>query len=200
MPVFRSRMRAFRSKIRALTAGALILGAAALTAEAEAVAPSEQVVPEQMADAVSLQFGVGIGEQYQRTALNYETQSLWGADLGVFGRVDLSLEMGVAYWSNTDSAVGNGSLFQGTVLPLVRWWLFESVFIEGGVGPSILSDSHFVGKDLSTHFQFADHIGGGVRVSDSIRLSVRYAHFSNGGIRTPNPGLNVLLLSLAYDF
>lgn len=196
----------FRGRKCGLLAAALIrilvavLFVRVATASASAETVESVAARAGAANAVSLQFGMGLGEPYQRTALNYETQTLWGEDLGCLGRVDLSLEIGVAYWSNTGSPEGNGSLFQGTVLPLVRWWLFDSVFIEGGVGPSILSDNHFMEKNLSTLFQFADHIGGGVCLSDSVWLSVRYAHFSNGGIRTPNPGLNVLLLSLAYRF
>lgn len=172
-------------------------GTSTVAAKGEVV---KTALVEAASGSVSLQLGLGVGEQYLRVAANYEMPSLWTAQLGFLGRVDLSLEAGLAFWGNTRGSVHDDELYQLTLLPLLRWWVCESFFIEGGVGPSVFNRHHFAGKNISTDFQFADHIGGGVRLADSLRLSVRYAHFSNGGIRRPNPGLNVIMVSLAYEF
>lgn len=149
---------------------------------------------------VNTQFGWGIGDDFLRAAINYETVPVWSFEIDYIGRFDLSFEIGVSYWRATSGGHKHDELAQVTVLPLLRWWIWGPFYMEGGAGPSYFSDTMFIEKDISTRFQFADQVGFGVRVSDSMRVSARFAHFSNAGIRRPNPGLNVCFISIAYDF
>ena len=54
---------------------------------------------------------------------------------------------------------------------------------------------------FSTKFQFGDHIGVGARFGAANRhdLGLRLQHVSNGGIKNPNPGINLLLLRYQYS-
>ena len=51
-------------------------------------------------------------------------------------------------------------------------------------------------KRFSTAFNFGDHVGIGVQLGDDHgqELSLRLQHFSNAGIKDPNPGENFVQL------
>src|SRR5436305_1101512 len=69
-------------------------------------------------------------------------------------------------------------------------------YLEAAIGLHFLSDTHIKPDvTLSTHFQFGDHIGVGVR-RDKYDLGIRLQHLSNAGLRNPNPGVNFLLVRL----
>jgi lipid A 3-O-deacylase len=76
-------------------------------------------------------------------------------------------------------------------------------YVEAAVGFHLLSDLRVnFRRNFSTHFQFGDHVGAGVRFGPEQRYdaSVRFQHLSNGGLARPNPGINFLQLRLAYRF
>lgn len=72
-------------------------------------------------------------------------------------------------------------------------------FGELGIGLSLLDDTTFAGKDVSTHYQFEDRLGIGYEFAEDhrYRLALRYFHYSNGGVKKPNPGLDFISLSFA---
>jgi len=53
---------------------------------------------------------------------------------------------------------------------------------------------------LGTHFQFGDHIGMGYVFDNKWEAGVKLQHFSNGGYKKPNSGVNYLELKVAYHF
>ncbi|RYF04464.1 MAG: acyloxyacyl hydrolase, partial [Oxalobacteraceae bacterium] len=55
-------------------------------------------------------------------------------------------------------------------------------------------------RQLSTAFEFADHIGAGYVFADKWDVGVRLQHYSNGGIKHPNGGVNLALVRVAYSF
>ena len=76
-------------------------------------------------------------------------------------------------------------------------------YFEAGIGFHMLSDLRVSsGRIFSTHFQYGDHLGVGVRFGDNHRYdgSLRLQHLSNGGLARPNPGINFIQLRLAYHF
>ncbi|OFI32244.1 hypothetical protein BFC17_08110 [Alteromonas lipolytica] len=72
-------------------------------------------------------------------------------------------------------------------------------FGEFGIGLSLLDDTRFAGKNVSTHYQFEDRLGLGYEFGRTYqyRLALRYFHYSNGGVKKPNPGLDFISLSFA---
>lgn len=81
--------------------------------------------------------------------------------------------------------------------------LIKGVFpyLEAGIGVSFLSEETINGRDLSTHFQFEDRVGIGVRMGEEGRhnLSFRYVHYSNADIKQPNEGIDIFMLSYTYS-
>ncbi len=85
-------------------------------------------------------------------------------------------------------------------------WLFpiyrDRVSVQLGFSPTLLFGSTFSGRDMGGNFHFtssaAVEAAFGVRRNVSLALSLQ--HTSNGGLRTTNPGMDIVGLSFGYDF
>ena len=76
-------------------------------------------------------------------------------------------------------------------------------FVEGGVGATVMDHVyHTPSRDFSTAFQFTEVLGAGYSFGahGQHELSLRLQHFSNAGIRKPNPGENFVRLRYAVRF
>lgn len=142
----------------------------------------------------------GYGDHYKRAEVAWESPSLWSYQFsGGHGRLDIVGELGAAYWM-ADGSRSPSNAWQFSAIPFLRWTWSDRYYLEAGVGPTVFSRTHFAGKNISTAFQFGDHIGVGAYLSDSSRIGLRYSHFSNASIKKPNPGLNVLQLIYTYQY
>jgi hypothetical protein len=113
-------------------------------------------------------------------------------------------EASVGRWTSDldDGARSSAWVTQLGLTPVLRWHPFASSqwFTEAGIGVNLLAPiyrSH--DKRFSTVFNFGDHVGVGVQFGEERRheLSLRFQHFSNAGIKDPNPGENFLELRYA---
>jgi lipid A 3-O-deacylase len=74
-------------------------------------------------------------------------------------------------------------------------------YAEIGVGAHVLSHTYDNNDDgLSTAYQFGDHIGVGYVFNKNWEVALKMQHFSNGGIKKPNSGVDYGVLKLAYRF
>lgn len=176
----------------------LMLGAALMlaTGARAQVTPAPSAVPP---DRGGIMVQLAGSTDALRTTLGWETPVLWthrSADGP--GRVELTGEFGVSYW---DARQGRqpASLWQLSAIPMLRWWPDGGrFFVEGGIGPTLVSRTQFADKAISTAFQFGDHLGVGYQFTPAVRASLRVSHFSNADIKEPNPGFTFLQLSLTY--
>jgi lipid A 3-O-deacylase len=77
----------------------------------------------------------------------------------------------------------------------------KGFYLEGGIGAHVLSSVYYNSrKHLSTAFQFGDHIAVGYVFDNNWDITLKGQHFSNGGIKEPNSGVNLLMLKAAYRF
>jgi len=87
--------------------------------------------------------------------------------------------------------------------PVIQYPAFNfsntPVYLEAGIGISLIKNTYFAGKDISTHYQFEDRIGL-VASFEQVDVALRVIHYSNAGLKEPNPGLNFLTLSVAKYF
>lgn len=142
----------------------------------------------------------GIGKHYKRYTLNYETASVWTTEFsGNWGRLDLTPEIGASYWT-AEGSRSPGQAWQFSFIPMFRWWASESFYIEAGIGATVLTRTRFADKNIGSAFQFGDHIGAGFLITPNNRIGLRLSHFSNAGIKRPNPGLDTLQLTYTYQF
>jgi hypothetical protein len=139
---------------------------------------------------------VGIGASFQFT--RSDSPSHWAVyGEGVLGE-----------WFAIHREPGPGqrrSFTQVTLAPVVRYGFGESraVFVEVGAGASIITPHyHDRERTFSTTFNFDDHAALGFRFGDrdANELSVRVEHFSNAGIKNPNPGIDFAQLRFARHF
>jgi lipid A 3-O-deacylase len=72
-------------------------------------------------------------------------------------------------------------------------------YIFGGIGASYLSKTKTEQKNYSTHFQFEDRLGVGLKKKD-LDFQIGFFHFSNASIKKPNDGINMILLNIGYNF
>ena len=76
-----------------------------------------------------------------------------------------------------------------------RRWRFEI-----GVKPTLLTEDRFGTRELGGHFHFTSHLGIRYDLRPRISLGYRLQHTSNAGISSPNPGLDLQLLTLDLAF
>ncbi|RZL88207.1 MAG: acyloxyacyl hydrolase [Variovorax sp.] len=122
------------------------------------------------------------------------------------GRLSGYLEMWISQWRyERERGLGTGHLTQVGLTPVLHYRLGADSpwFVEGGVGLSFSSALYQTqGKEFSTRLNFGTHLGGG-RTFGSRReheVAVRIEHFSNAGVKHPNPGENFIQLRYAYRF
>lgn len=117
-------------------------------------------------------------------------------------------EAGIGYWNGDKGSTGNDSLFAISAIPVFR--LQQQGYKEGEVKPYIdlavglylLSRTSIGDKEISTSFQFGDHVGAGLRFGkrDEFEIGYRFEHISNASIKRPNPGINFHMLRFMYRF
>lgn len=77
----------------------------------------------------------------------------------------------------------------------------KGFYVEGGIGVHLLSKLYNNNDDkLSTAFQFGDHIGVGYVFNNNWEIAAKIQHFSNGGIKKPNSGVDYAVVKLAYRY
>lgn len=139
---------------------------------------------------------------YHNAMLAYTTQPLWTRTTA-YGRFDLGLEVSSGKVAAPSWVSGSDAWHVG-LTPLLRWWWTTDNGIELGTGMDYFSRTQIGRKDISTDFQFGDSIGVFHRFAAAPlthapwTLGLRFTHYSNAGIRNPNPGQNYLQLLLGF--
>ncbi|WER48093.1 acyloxyacyl hydrolase [Cupriavidus sp. WKF15] len=118
-------------------------------------------------------------------------------------RLRLGVEASAGIWNPHGS--GGNTLGDLGLTPILRLQGGGSsgVFVEAGVGVHVLSRTHISDeKVFSTAFQFGDRVAVGYRFGDALdsELALRLQHYSNAGIKEPNPGINFFLLQYSARF
>ena len=154
-------------------------------------------------DRVFAQAGTGESTRMFVAGLRYD----WG------WRRPLGNGVLTGYWEGSfgrwNSDLPNGTnasawVTQLGVTPVLRWNASrapDAWFVEGGIGANVLLPVYRSSdKQFSTAFNFGDHIAAGRALDAEGRheLSLRVQHFSNGGIKHPNPGENFLQLRYSW--
>jgi lipid A 3-O-deacylase len=113
------------------------------------------------------------------------------------GQTDVFWEASFGRWKGEASPIHPHAQWftQVGLTPVLRWQLADDTgwFLEAGIGANVIFPTYSrQRKRFSTAFNFGDHIGVGLRFGESHQheLALRVQHFSNGGIRLPNPGEN----------
>lgn len=149
------------------------------------------------ADEVTLHLGNGAG--YRHTMLAYESRPLCHPHL-FLRTFEIALEGSLGH-SQPPSDAARGGLWHIGLTTLVRYPLTPATSLEYGLGANVFSGTTLGDKNISTHFQFGNSLGiqhhfAGTRWS----AGLRFTHYSNASIDTPNPGQDYLHLRIGYTF
>lgn len=184
---------------RALLPIAAALGAAGFFGTAHA-----QFIDSRQAPTLYLQ--AGTAEQGARSLTVGSTVPMdwytnWGGNM-----VTAHWDMSLAAWnSHKADDSGRRTIFVVGLTPTLRLHSASSFpwFVEAGIGGFVSNHLyHSKDKDFSTAFNFGSHIGAGFFTGTrrENEWSVRLEHFSNGSIKSPNPGENFVQLRYARHF
>lgn len=134
--------------------------------------------------------------------------ALWGLPLAAWGpRWSAYVEASISRWqSRSEQPSQTGVLTQLALVSVLRYRFDEGRspwFAEGGIGATVTS-SIYRGHDsrFSTSFNFGDHVGVGSSFGAGWKseIALRVEHFSNAGIKHPNPGKNFIELRYVHYF
>jgi lipid A 3-O-deacylase len=140
---------------------------------------------------------IGIGHsrddiEIQRLGLRKDINLLFCSDLGCLtGYYEASL----SYWER-----GNDKI-SGVAFSPVFVYYFGSIsnsmhpYLDAGIGGAIISDTKIGNRNLSSNLHFENRIGFGLRGTD-YDVNFRYLHYSNAGLKQPNDGIDILMISL----
>lgn len=156
-------------------------------------------------DSGSFELGTGDQTQVARVGLQSQWPTTWPQSNGTHLGAYWDLTFSQWRWTRPPGAShANQELYDLGITPVFRLQSDgkKGFYAEAGIGAHLLFSDYYdpSGERFSTRFQFGDHFGVGYVTQDGMDLSLKIQHFSNGGIRQPNPGVLFGVLKLGYAF
>ncbi len=158
------------------------------------------VEPVAAIDRIAVEAGIdGYGHQMKlaRGALWWSVPQLSPTFSSL--RIVTNAELLAGYWWNSEDIFDTGLTPIFRIRPAGDKAMLTP-YVEGGVGFHYLSGIKAAGRNISTNFQFGDHLAAGFLLGPGGRLDIAYKfqHLSNAGIRRPNAGVNFHILRFVY--
>ena len=177
--------------MRRILATGAALGALCFSAPAAAVS------------GMSVELGTGDHVDMARLGVQWDWRARWfqTTNWHLGGYWDLSL----GQW-HARNAVGaqHSNITEIGLTPVLRFQRnsLTGPYLEAGIGFHLMSHSSIGDRNMSTAFQFGDHVGIGYRfgAKQAFDASYRFQHISNASIKRPNPGINFNQIRLQYHF
>jgi lipid A 3-O-deacylase len=150
-------------------------------------------------DSASIEYGSGNDVEIIKVGAQWDWQKQWlesnGTHLG--GYWDIS----AANWKSL--GFQKVSLTDFGITPVFRFQnnTKMGIYAEIGVGFHFFSEIYRQeDRKFSTKFQFGDHIGVGYKTRNGWDVALKVQHYSNAGIKQPNPGVTAGMVKAAYSF
>ena len=157
-----------------------------------------------MIDSVSGEFATGDKTKMLRIGVQSDWSARWfqsnGTHLSGYWDASIARWRGNAY---RDVSGATQNITDIGFTPVFRFQRDDKKawYAEGGIGVHHLSDRYDNdGHQLSTRFQFGDHIGLGYVFDNRWELGMKIQHFSNGGYKKPNSGVDFIEVKASYHF
>jgi len=121
------------------------------------------------------------------------------------GPLSFNWDLFVSQW-RAPAMEGHRSFSQLGAIATLRYRFSDGAsrwFAEAGIGATMMDRVYrTTTREFSTTFQFTEVLGMGYSFGarQEHELSLRLQHFSNAGIKKPNPGENFVRLRYAYRF
>ncbi|HQT81626.1 MAG: hypothetical protein B7Z60_04650 [Ferrovum sp. 37-45-19] len=157
-------------------------------------------------DGVGVEVGEGNQTDMARLSIDHSWDKRWFTNhsWSLGGYWDFS----VGKWNPHNSSGGNHEVNDYSITPVWRISPTQSSsnvvpFFELGIGAHYITNHNVdTSRQMSTNFQFGDHVGAGVSLGRQHDWDVmfRFQHLSNAGIQNPNPGINFFQLRVGHWF
>ena len=82
---------------------------------------------------------------------------------------------------------------------VIRKYVSENIFYDIGFGLSLHNSDSMGGADLGTTYHLESRIGLGYE-RETYRSVINFFHYSNGGIKGKNDGVDIMMLSVSKYF
>lgn len=154
-------------------------------------------------DSLSVEYGSGPQQRMGRIAFQSDWDKQWFAGNG--RHLSGYWEGNLALWRlNSYENVRGRNKNIGVIgfTPVFRYQNDNKLGFYGeiGIGVNLFSTLYKnEDKELSTAFQFGDHLGIGYTTA-KWDFGLKYQHYSNASIKSPNAGANWLIAKAAYRF
>ena len=150
-------------------------------------------------EGISVFGGIGQGDRAVHIATLGATRSFRGSQARANDPWDVYGELAIGRWF----VQNDRSSMQYGLTPFLRYTDRHGLFVEVGIGLNAITPI-FRSRDhqFSTTFNFGDQLGFGWRFGTSREneIALRLQHFSNAGIKKPNPGQDFGVLRYARRF
>lgn len=140
---------------------------------------------------------------YRSDGIAVRLPSLWSRDFGGWtAALRPELEFNQFRYNGPSPTAGPSSLNQAGAIALLSLRGNGSVrpYAEIGAGLSYFSDDRLGNRGFSTRYQFSEHIGLGLEFADRWYAGWRFSHYSNGGAKKPNDGIDLHQLLIGFRF
>lgn len=168
------------------------------------LAQSAFAADDKLIDSVEFDYGSGSKIQMVRVGLQSDWNTRWfqsnGTHLSGYWDASFGAWRGSQY-NNVPGARQN--LTDIGFTPVFRFERDDKkgMYYEAGIGVHRLSELYNNDDNrLSTLFQFGDHIGLGYVFENKWEIGAKIQHFSNGGYKKPNSGVNFAEIKVGYHF
>lgn len=168
-----------------------------------------RVAAAALVDAVAVTAGINSERAPMVHMVRLSLQKYWHQHWFARGRWELTgyWELGFGHWYGP-AGMTNNDVEDIDFRPVFRLQRKVSstdtpqFYVEGGVGPALISKTRLGPIRFSTAFQFGSNLGVGVRFGPHHRydLAYRFMHYSNADIKEPNNGISFNVLQLAVGF
>ncbi len=175
-----------------------------LLALAVSLVASPAVAAEGLVDSASLEVGSNARVRMLRAAVQSDWDKRWfardGRHLTGYWDASLSYLRGSAYRGV------NGRTQHIAILgftPVLRYQNDSGLgfYAEAGIGVNLFSRLYNNdNRQLSTGFQFGDHLAVGYVTASKWDLGFKFQHYSNASIKKPNDGVNIFIVKASYRF
>ena len=120
----------------------------------------------------------------------------WSWDLASAGSLTAYIEANAGLLNG-----GGESALVGSIGPGIYFTgLQDKISIYMGVNPTVISKHTFGDEDLGGPIQFTSHIGIDFNFARHFTIGYRFQHMSNLVFYDSNPGLNLHMIEIGYQF
>ena len=142
------------------------------------------------------------GHDYQYTGAGLRFDPIWSSEASNYA-IDLRPAIEIGHMRYSGQSIGPSGLTEGGGLGIVHIERAQGIwrpYAEAGFGLVFFSNDRLGTRSFSIHNQFTEQVGLGVNYRDRWSVGWLLSHYSNGGLKEPNSGMDLQQIVLNLYF